>query len=431
MNEPLIQLVRDVAVAGRETAKTMYGANGWVLHHNTDLWRFTGAIDGDPGLWPSGAAWLCQHLWEKYLYHGDRDFLASVYPILKSATEFFQSFLIEEPTHHWLVVSPSLSPENAPISIRHQWLTIAAGVTLDNQLLFDLYTRTIAAAGILGIDTDYVSELKATLDRLPPMQIGRFGQLQEWLEDWDNPDDHHRHVSHLYGLYPSNQISPYRTPELFDAARTSLVHRGDASTGWSMGWKINLWARLQNGNHAYKLIKDLFTFVPSSQQKTTDYDHSGGLFANLFDAHPPFQIDGNFGFTAGVAEMLVQSHDGAIHLLPALPDAWPGGSIRGLMARGGFQIASLEWINGRLARFSIKSSLGGNCRLRVAQKIKALGPIELRLADGDNPNPFYQIAKGKQFLISSEAKLNPPAVSAINLYDFQTEPGGEYSFSSL
>jgi alpha-L-fucosidase 2 len=261
-NEPLIQMVRDLAVTGHQTARVMYGADGWMLHHNTDLWRFTGAIDGDPGLWPSGAAWLCQQLWQKYLYHGNRNYLASIYPILKGATEFFQSFLVEEPTHHWLIVSPSLSPENAPINIRHDWLTIASGVTLDNQLLFDLYNETIVAAQILGVDVDYTAQLTATLHRLPPMQIGRFGQLQEWLEDWDNPSDHHRHVSHLYGLYPSNQISPYRTPELFDAARTSLLQRGDASTGWSMGWKINLWARLQDGNHAYRLIKDQIVSFP-------------------------------------------------------------------------------------------------------------------------------------------------------------------------
>ncbi len=430
MSEPLTQMVRDLAVTGRQSARVMYGANGWMLHHNTDLWRFTGAIDGDPGLWPTGAAWLCQPLWEKYLYHGDRSYLASVYPILKGATEFFQSFLVEEPTHHWLIVSPSLSPENAPINIRHDWLTIAYGVTLDNQLLFDLYNETIAAAEILSVDADYVAQLKATLRRLPPMQIGHVGQLQEWLEDWDNPTDHHRHVSHLYGLYPGRQISPYRTPELFDAARTSLLQRGDASTGWSMGWKINLWARLQDGNHAYRLIKDQIVFVPSSRQHTTDYDHGGGTFTNLFDAHPPFQIDGNFGFTAGIAEMLVQSHDGAIQLLPALPDAWPDGSVSGLLTRGGFEITSLEWAHGHLARFSIKSNLGGNCRLRVSRKLIGLGKIELLPADGENPNPFFVTFKQPKPMISNQAKLNPPGVPAIHLYDFQTVPGGEYTFEA-
>jgi alpha-L-fucosidase 2 len=430
-NDPLVHLIRDVAVAGRETAKVMYGADGWVMHHNTDLWRFTGAIDGNAGIWPMGGAWLCQHLYYKYQYHGDKQYLASVYPVLKGCVEFFQSFLIEESSHGWLVVSPSLSPENAPNSVRHAWLTIAAGVTLDNQLLFDLYTKTIETAETLDIDSDFVSDLRHTLGKLAPMQIGRWGQLQEWMEDWDDPDDHHRHVSHLYGLYPSNQISPYRTPELFDAARTSLIHRGDASTGWSMGWKVNLWARLQDGNHAYSLIKDLFTFVPSTSQDATSYAEEGGLFTNLFDAHPPFQIDGNFGVTAGIAEMLMQSHDGAIHLLPALPDAWPKGSISGLRARGDFEITHLEWKHGSLSRFSVKSGLGGNCRLRIAGNLRSMDSYGLVPAQGDNPNPFYKIAIEQPPIISPFAVLNSPGVKATSLYDFETQPGAEYSFEAF
>lgn len=218
MHYPLIEMVKELSESGRQTARTMYGANGWVAHHNTDIWRFNGAIDGPPGLWPCGGAWLSQHLWDKYMFTGNTKYLASVFPVLKEAARFFLDFLIEEPTHKWLVVSPSMSPENAPYMVRQQWKVIAAGTTLDNQLVFDLFSKTIAAAKILKLDDRLVDSLQIALVKLPPMQIGKFGQLQEWLQDWDNPDDHHRHVSHLYGLYPSNQISPYRTPELYSAA---------------------------------------------------------------------------------------------------------------------------------------------------------------------------------------------------------------------
>src|SRR5688572_2645006 len=255
MNEPLIRMIREVSETGKQTARDMYGAEGWVLHHNTDIWRFNGPIDGAFwGMWPMGGAWLCQHFWEKYEFSGNKEFLKAVYPVMKSAVEFYLGFLIEEPEQNWLVVSPSVSPENAPAI--HPEFSIAAGTTMDNQLLFDLFTKTIRTADILNTDKEFVSRVKTTLQRLPPMQIGKWGQLQEWMHDWDNPEDKHRHVSHLYGLFPSNQISPYRTPELFSAAKTSLLARGDESTGWSMGWKVNLWARLLDGDHALKLIKD-------------------------------------------------------------------------------------------------------------------------------------------------------------------------------
>lgn len=419
MHEPLIQMIKDLSETGRETAKVMYGANGWVAHHNTDIWRITGVVDmANSGQWPMGGAWLSQHLWEKYLYGGDLKFLESVYPVLKSACEFYKDFLIEEPTHKWLVVSPSVSPENTPQGHRS---SLVAGATMDNQILFDLFTKTIKAANLLKKDKTEIADFQKILDRLAPMQIGRLGQVQEWMEDWDSPTDKNRHISHLYGLFPSNQISPYSTPQLFDASRITLNYRGDVSTGWSMGWKVNFWARLLDGNHANKLISDQLTLV----DPTKSGNRGGGTYPNFFDAHPPFQIDGNFGCTSGITEMLLQTQDGTIHLLPALPDDWKKGSITGLRAYGGFEV-SITWENNQTQKIVIKSNLGGNCRIRVANEVVMANGGELKKASGENSNPYFSTVKIKEPLISPEAKLNPVNLKPTFLYDIPTQAGKSY-----
>jgi alpha-L-fucosidase 2 len=369
---PLFAMIEELAQAGQNTAKVQYDAEGWVCHHNTDGWRGTAPVDGAPwGMWPTGGAWLCKSLWDHYQFTGDKEALRTHYPLMKGAAQFFLDTLVEEPTHHWLVTCPSVSPENS----HHPNANVCAGPTMDSQILRDLFDACTEASTLLGVDAPFRAQVQTARARLAPMQIGHLGQLQEWLKDWDAdaPEQHHRHVSHLYGLFPSDQITRRGTPELFAAARKSLELRGDEATGWSLAWKINLWARLEDGDHAYKLVQMLLT-----PDRTAP---------NLFDLHPPFQIDGNFGAVSGVCEMLLQSHSGELHLLPALPTAWPTGSVRGLLARGGFEVDA-DWEKGKLTRATIHSRLGGSCTVRSEEQVKT-----------------FATEKGKQYRLDGKLTL--------------------------
>ncbi len=419
MGEPLFSMINDISVTGRASAREMYGARGWVTHHNTDIWRVTGGIDrAQSGMWPMAGAWLSRHLWEHYQYTGDKLFLQANYPIMLEAARFFVDFLVKEPEHGWLVVCPGSSPENNPKATGGNASTVA-GCTMDNQIVFDLFTNVLAATDILngGIkglfntgSKAFSDTLRNTLAQMPPMQIGQYSQLQEWMNDWDDPKDQHRHISHLFGLFPGNQISPYRTPELFDAARTSLIYRGDISTGWAMAWRLCFWARLLDGNHAYKILQNQLDLVSAEPKK-------GGTYTNMFCAHPPFQIDGNFGCTAGIAEMLLQSQDGFIFVLPALPDVWKNGSVKGLKARGGFEL-DITWKNNAVETLKIKSLLGGLCRMRSSVELVGKG---LKPAKGDNSNPYYRVAETPKPLISEKAKLKPVVLPETQLYDLKMD----------
>lgn len=364
LHTPLIELTKGLVQSGELTAKVFYGedAQGWVAHMMTNTWNFT--APGDHSSWGAtntGGAWLCAHLWEHYLYTGDIDYLKEIYPVLKGAADFFLSTLIEEPAHGWLVTAPSSSPENSfYVGNDPTPVSVCMGPTMDIQLLKELFTHVIEAGHILGTDEAFGRELAIAYDRLPPHQISKEGYLIEWLEDYKEVDIHHRHISHLYGLYPGNLITPTRTPELAEACRVTLNRRGDEGTGWSRAWKINFWARLGDGNRAYKLFKSLLT--PTFEAHDRNYQ-GGGTYPNLFCAHPPFQIDGNFGGTAGISEMLLQSHEGFIYFLPALPDLWDQGTLEGFKVRGG-GVVNLQWSEGRARKASVTATFDQTFRIK-------------------------------------------------------------------
>ncbi len=439
--QPLSDFIANLARNGAQTAKINYGIEkGWLAHHNSDAWAQTSPTGGyadDPkgaprwSCWPMAGAWFCQHLWEHYAFNGNEQYLReTAYPLMKGAAEFMLQWLQEDKATGYLVTNPSTSPENRFIYTdkngKKQEGEVTKATTMDMALIRDLFTNCLQASKILNVDAAFARQLESALSRLYPAHQGVMGQLQEWDKDFEDQDARHRHASHLFGLHPGKQILPRRDPSLAEACKRTLEIRGDGGTGWAMAWKINFWARLEDGNHAYLMLKNGLKYVGATEMSMK----GGGTYANLFDAHPPFQIDGNFGGTTGITEMLLQSHGGDIHLLPALPDNWPSGSVKGLHTRGGF-IIDLEWKDKKVTQVKIRSTLGGNCRIRCATQL-ACKEAEGKEAKGENPNPVFFVPAAPVWVenpqATQKAVLN---LSETSLMDVETVKGMVYTFTAL
>ena len=405
MHEPLLAFIKNLSVTGAVTAKEFYHADGWAVHHNSDIWALSnpvGDTKGDPkwANWSMGSPWLSQHLWTHYEYTGDKKFLKeTAYPLMKGAAQFCLSWLVEDKNGQ-LVTAPALSPENDFIDDKGQKGSVSIATTMDMSIIWDLFTNVIDAANVLGNDNAFRDLIIAKRAKLFPLHIGKKGNLQEWYKDWEDVDPHHRHVSHLFGLHPGREISPITTPDFANAAKKTLELRGDAGTGWSLAWKINFWARLLDGNHAYSLVRDLLHAAGGSAGE--NYVGSGsGTYPNMFDAHPPFQIDGNFGGVSGMSEMLLQSHLGEIDLLPALPDEWATGSIKGLKARGNFDI-SINWKDHKLVTANITSQIGGVCKLRTLVPISVKGLAVTSKKSNIGYLTSFNTVKGKTYELTAK-----------------------------